>query len=207
MKLVYKKSKNSDVKQYFWEIEVAIDPMEKKINYLYLVYDKESLEISYERNKERIVVLDSFSVIFCNRKNNTFKIYDSPLQTKFNFSEINENIILGIYFFNLNFSTIINNTGPCPLNYEEIDLLYKKGVKGILNLQRDEDMVRFGVDWDYMKEIYWSKDMHPVNYKIKDKLPDQIGQKILIAAEILNGMIEKFGVKIHPFLFNLKKNF
>jgi len=94
--------------------------------------------------------------------------------------------------------------GPCPQNKEEVELLKKAGVKAILNLQRDEDMERMNIKWSKMKEIYYSKNMDVVNYQIKDKSPDKIGEKILKAAFILNEMIKKSQVKKQKKLFSEK---
>ena len=55
-------------------------------------------------------------------------------------------------------------------------------------------MERMNINWSAMKEIYSSKNMEVFNYQIKDKSPDQVGEKILKAAFILNEMIQKFGV-------------
>jgi len=82
-----------------------------------------------------------------------------------------------------------------------VDRLHRKGVKAILNLQRDQDMERMNINWNSMKEIYASKDMDVVNFQIKDKTPDRIGERILMAAKILNEMIQKFEVDFIIFLF------
>ena len=83
-------------------------------------------------------------------------------------------------------------------------MLQKRGVKAILNLQRDQDMERMNINWSSMKEIYAAKDMDFVNFQIKDKTPDKIGDRILMAAQILNEMIQKFGVIFFSFPINVK---
>ena len=118
MKLVYKKQKNSDVKEQYWEMEIVVHPSEKEITYCYFAYDKENKSTLFERKKHRrihfsflpfqkIETDDDFSLNVpknnytsseSNLKNNCYKIYDFDFQNKFLFNEINENIILGKFF-------------------------------------------------------------------------------------------------------------
>ena len=61
-------------------------------------------------------------------------------------------------------------------------------------------MEQMDIDWTSMKKIYESKNMDVINYQIKDRSPDIVGEKLLKAAFILNVMIQKFDV----FFFSYK---
>ena len=120
MKLVYKKQKNSDAKEQYWEMEILIDPLEKEITYCYFSYDKENTGTSYERKKYRTVEFsftasdssqnendfslnlhtNNYSSNAAILKNNCYKIYDFDFQNRFLCNEINENILLG-YTYNI----------------------------------------------------------------------------------------------------------
>ena len=116
MKLVYRKQRNSDVKEQFWEIEFVIDPLEREINYSYFSVDSENKGIVYERKKFRRVNLDFFPEFstcneiiqktkmtskFARLKNDRFIVYDFEFQNKFLIDEINANIILGTFLIYL----------------------------------------------------------------------------------------------------------
>lgn len=102
--------------------------------------------------------------------------------------------LLFLFFFKFKFKSFILKIGPCPQNKEEVESLEKYGVKAVLNLQRLEDMEQMDIDWTSMKEIYASKNMDVINYQIKDRSPEIVGEKLLKAAFILNVMIQKFDV-------------
>ena len=55
------------------------------------------------------------------------------------------------------------------------------------------------IDWTAMKDIYASKNMDVMNYQIKDRSPEIVGEKLLKAAFILNVMIQKFDVLFFHF--------
>jgi len=118
MKLVYKKQKNSDAKEQYWEVEFMVDPLEKEINYCYFSYDKENQIRIYERKRLRRVNLE-FSALnelvadktkrtskYSILKNDRYKIYDLEFQNKFLFNEINKNIIVGSFIFLWKYSCI-----------------------------------------------------------------------------------------------------
>ena len=114
MKLVYKKQKNSGLKEKFWEVEFLIEPMDREISYCYVSFDTESRAKIYERRKFRSVDLGFFMETDenfqknqrdsrCTKlKNDRFTVFDFEFQNKFLFDEITKNIFLGM-ILNLNF--------------------------------------------------------------------------------------------------------
>ena len=118
MKLVYKKQRNSDLKEQFWEIEFLVDPMVREISYCYVAYDTESRAKVYERKKFRSVDLGFYIESDENfqknqrdsratrLKNNRFTVFDFEFQNKFLFDEITKNIFLGM-ILNLNFALFL----------------------------------------------------------------------------------------------------
>jgi len=67
-------------------------------------------------------------------------------------------------------------------------------VKAVLNLQRDVDMKMRKLDWIDIKGHYEEKNIEVINYQINDSDPEDLTEKIIVAADILNKMIKTYHV-------------
>jgi len=91
--------------------------------------------------------------------------------------------------------------GPYPQTEHEIELLSQKGVKAVLNLQRDVDMKMRKLDWNDIKGYYEEKNIDVINYQINDSDPEELTEKIIIAADILNKLIKTYQVCLKNHIF------
>lgn len=117
---------------------------------------------------------------FCEKKakHSILKIKDKPFNDQFEFVKITEGIILG----------------PCPQTKEDIEKLKKEKIDAVLNLQRDEEMIRKGVDWEEMIGFYKMEKIFVHKLGIKDKKPEAIAGELVEAAGILNSLLQKYKV-------------
>ena len=92
--------------------------------------------------------------------------------------------------------------GPYPQTEHEIECLSQKGVRAVLNLQRDVDMKMRRLDWNYIKGHYEERNIDVINYQINDSDPEDLTEKIIVAADILNKLIKTYQV---PKNFKLLK--
>ena len=67
-------------------------------------------------------------------------------------------------------------------------------MKAVLNLQRDVDMKMRKLDWNDIKGYYEEKNIEVINYQINDSDPDDLTEKIIVAADILNKLIKTYQV-------------
>ena len=113
-------------------------------------------------------------------KHSILKIKDKPFNDQFDFVHITERIILG----------------PCPQTKEDIEKLKNEQIDAVLNLQRDEEMIRKGVNWEEMIVFYQNENIFVHKLGIKDKKPEAIAGELVEAAGILNNILKNHQVKI-----------
>ena len=123
-------------------------------------------------------------------KHSILKIKDKPFNDQFEFVNITEGIILG----------------PCPQTKEDIEKLKNEKIDAVLNLQRDEEMIRKGINWEEMIGFYKMENIFVHKLGIKDKKPEAIAGELVEAAGILNNLLQKYQVtnfkNIFFFFFN-----
>jgi len=59
--------------------------------------------------------------------------------------------------------------GPYVRNEEEIRNLASKNIRAVLSLQSKQDMVRYGVEWHNLCEIYKRRGIKAINVEILDR--------------------------------------
>ena len=106
------------------------------------------------------------------------KVTDKEFNREFEINEIDENIIVG----------------PFPQTFEEIDALHERGVKAVLNLQREVDMKVRKIRWNEIRKHYEEKNMEIVNFEINDNNQDDLTEKLSYAAGILHELVNKYDV-------------
>lgn len=63
------------------------------------------------------------------------------------------------------------------------------------------------LDWNDIKEIYGQNNIDVLNYQINDSDPEELTEKIIVAADILNKLIRTYHVLYYFFLFYLLNYF
>ena len=92
----------------FWQAKIYVDCSQSFYKYCYILYDKTTKKIYWDREQIRRVNLNELlyqnndvqkSLISIKPKNNSFKILDRDFNQRFSFNQINENILIGKNFF------------------------------------------------------------------------------------------------------------
>lgn len=63
-----------------------------------------------------------------------------------------------------------------------------------MNLQRDVDMRMRKINWNDIKGYYEEKNIEVFNYQINDSDQEELTEKIIVAADILNKLIKTYNV-------------
>ncbi len=80
--------------------------------------------------------------------------------------------------------------GTYPQNPVDLDRL-KSGPKitAVLNLQTDDDFIALGIDWQKIEKGYLERDMLCQRWPITDFSPENLEQKLEVAATLLDRLI------------------
>lgn len=81
--------------------------------------------------------------------------------------------------------------GPYPQNEQDIENISHQGITAVLNLQTDQDMIHRQVNWETNVQIYKKKRIEFVRFPIQDFNRKDLSQKLVEAANALNGLISK----------------
>lgn len=166
MALVKKKNPVTGERVFYWQKSFFVRHDTKKLKYRYAYTDPEN-NYTLERDPHRECNFHTLST-FSNpkymtsrnnklclkfyRKHNRYIKYDSQFAAELEYTEIDQKLIIG----------------PYPQSTSEIDLLAKKGVKAVLNLQTKKDMSNRLLDWDELKEYYGEKGIRVSNFSVTD---------------------------------------
>lgn len=76
-------------------------------------------------------------------------------------------------------------------------------MKAVLNLQRDVDMRMRKLDWNDIKGYYEENHIDVINYQINDSDQEELTEKIIVAADILNKLIKTYKVFLFPSVLQI----
>eukprot|EP00826_Nyctotherus_ovalis_P003085 TRINITY_DN10619_c0_g1_i9.p2 TRINITY_DN10619_c0_g1~~TRINITY_DN10619_c0_g1_i9.p2 ORF type:complete len:185 (+),score=40.36 TRINITY_DN10619_c0_g1_i9:298-852(+) len=81
--------------------------------------------------------------------------------------------------------------GAYPQNEDDIKILAKLGVTGVLNVQTDIDMKHRQTDPARLKETYARHGIKMVHYPVHDFNPEDLSQKVRGGAECIDSLINE----------------
>ena len=81
--------------------------------------------------------------------------------------------------------------GTFPGSPEDIDRLRREGVTAVLNVQTDEDMADWGVDWDRMESYYRETGIEVRRVPVRDFDPDDLRRKLPRCVEALDELLHQ----------------
>ncbi len=79
--------------------------------------------------------------------------------------------------------------GSYPQTPEDVLHLISLGVRGVLNLQSDEDLSDRGVSWDLFWRFYTSKGVQAVRHPIPDFSPGELSKHLATAVDALDRVV------------------
>jgi len=80
--------------------------------------------------------------------------------------------------------------GPYPQNEEDISLLARSDITGVLNVQTDMDFAHRQINWNSNLKAFKRHDIEIVRYPIRDFDAEDLSQKLKGAAEKLKDLLQ-----------------
>ena len=81
--------------------------------------------------------------------------------------------------------------GSCPGSPADIDQLRQAfGVTAVLNVQTDDDMVIWGIDWDGLESHYQTTSIEVRRVPVRDFDPDDLRRKLPVCVELLDELLD-----------------
>jgi protein-tyrosine phosphatase len=81
--------------------------------------------------------------------------------------------------------------GPCPTNTEDIDRLRREGITAVLNVQTDEDLAYWGINWDRLEPYYRSIGIDVRRVPVRDFDPDDLRRNLPRCVEVLSDLLNQ----------------
>lgn len=78
--------------------------------------------------------------------------------------------------------------GPYPQSKEDVELMKRNGVTGVLNVQTDFDHERRMIDWQHMQEYYHAADLQVTRVPIEDFNGDELVRLVKEGARAVDRM-------------------
>eukprot|EP00826_Nyctotherus_ovalis_P003084 TRINITY_DN10619_c0_g1_i2.p1 TRINITY_DN10619_c0_g1~~TRINITY_DN10619_c0_g1_i2.p1 ORF type:complete len:392 (+),score=86.07 TRINITY_DN10619_c0_g1_i2:90-1265(+) len=176
-----------------WEFTAIVPVFTEKIHYKYTTYDAKDDVALWEREPTRALSIPekaSFSEV------KKMKAEEGMEEARH--SDLPVNGI--IERFDVNFVSDINYDkigtypifiGAYPQNEDDIKILAKLGVTGVLNVQTDIDMKHRQTDPARLKETYARHGIKMVHYPVHDFNPEDLSQKVRGGAECIDSLINE----------------
>jgi len=94
----------------------------------------------------------------------------------------------------MNLDRILPNVyvGSCPLDADDVDRLkWQLGVTAVLNVQTDEDMAYWNIDWSFMEELYRQQEIRCRRVPVQDFSPENLRALLPDCVEALRTLLDE----------------
>jgi hypothetical protein len=107
------------------------------------------------------------------RRPGEIRVLDEDSFKEFRISEVTEELAVGPYL----------------RREQEVRELAVRGVRAVLSLQSKQDMMRYGIEWQFMVELYRKHGIKAINLEILDRKNTDFINKSCLAVRTLNTLV------------------
>jgi protein-tyrosine phosphatase len=81
--------------------------------------------------------------------------------------------------------------GSSPTSTEDIDRLRREGITAVLNVQTDEDMACWGLNWDRLERYYREVGVEVRRVPVRDFDPDDLRRNLPWCVQVLDELLHQ----------------